>query len=423
MKKLKSSLVIMTILISSFNSICMSANASSSEDIANIGTNLLRSLLERQYESFIDGSECLTSDIMTDSKSNDFYKLFLKWYSSSSAMLGESWTDYDYNLELNKVDGYNLHFSNNVEYWVKDCVFKWSNSNISYDITIGKQGENFFITDITTTAGDFNDFKDLLNYKKNENGNLAKSVASDDIYVNDLIEDAKKLKISIENNRTNEKDVVNMEQQHQEYLRNGDSISPLSTAYSYVGERGRAYADIYATSPNPCFYSAGSDCTNFVSQCIWAAYGGWTSGDSESTMATNIRNKKRMQSSSSMSNWFAGSGGGGTPWESVTGLWNFLNTTNSTGPRATKHNNNSIYTNIYPGDILTGQVLQVRRGSTGDYGHSVYVAGGINDSYNNIKVAQHTDNRIRSLSNLINAWGGDNCYMRQLKFQTAYFNK
>ena len=96
-----------------------------------------------------------------------------------------------------------MHFSNNVEYWVKDCFFKWSNSNITYDITIGKQGENFFITDITTTAGDFNDFKDLLNYKKNENGNSAKSLVSDDIYVNDLIEDARKLKNSIENYETN----------------------------------------------------------------------------------------------------------------------------------------------------------------------------------------------------------------------------
>lgn len=165
------------------------------------------------------------------------------------------------------------------------------------------------------------------------------------------------------------------------------------------------------------------DCTNFVSQCIWAAYGGWTTSDSDATMQSNINAGKRIQSRNSYSNWFGGSGGGGGPWESVMNLWSFAVAGHSTGPRATGVNSGGYYNNIHPSSVLTGQVLQFRNGNSGNYRHSAYVSGGVNDSFANIKISQHSSSSSRMmLDEVIRNWGSSSCQMRQLKFNTANFN-
>lgn len=94
----------------------------------------------------------------------------------------------------------------------------------------------------------------------------------------------------------------------------------------------------------------------------------------------------------------------------------------ATGPKATGKNNNGVWSNISCTEIVTGQVLQFRNGSSGPYTHSVYVSGGTNDSYANIKVNQHTENAQRTLDEVIRGFGSNSCYMRQLVFKTANFD-
>jgi hypothetical protein len=187
-----------------------------------------------------------------------------------------------------------------------------------------------------------------------------------------------------------------------------------------------AYANKYYQSGNSCFYTASADCTNFVSQCIWAAYGGWTSSGSTSTMTTNINNRKRMMSSSSLSNWFGHANGGGTPWESVEGLWNFVTGNPSEGPKATGYNNNGLYTGVSPGFISVGNVLQFWSSSLNVYRHSVYVVQTATSSvmtYADITVAAHTTNGKFTVADKIAGFGGSNCKMRRLAFGSANFNQ
>lgn len=82
----------------------------------------------------------------------------------------------------------------------------------------------------------------------------------------------------------------------------------------------------------------------------------------------------------------------------------------------------NLWSNISCTEIVTGQVLQFRNGSSGPYAHSVYVSGGTNDSYANIKVNQHTENAQRTLDEVIRGFGSNSCYMRQLVFKTANFD-
>ena len=192
--------------------------------------------------------------------------------------------------------------------------------------------------------------------------------------------------------------------------------SLLATTYTYSGNRGASYANKYYSSANSYFYTAtGRDCTNFVSQCIWAGYGGWNTSMSNSTMQSNITNNVRMTST-----WFAGSGGGAPAWENVDELWNYVVGNTGTGPKAVGYNNGGYYTDLLPIDIAVGDVLQ--RGSDGsDYSHSVYVVsvpGGSNPSYSEIVIAQHSGNMKRTVTELL-ASGGK--YLRQMQFKPNSF--
>lgn len=48
---------------------------------------------------------------------------------------------------------------------------------------------------------------------------------------------------------------------------------------AYDANKAVNYSDCYALTENSLFYVADKDCTNFVSQCVWAGYGGWVNGD------------------------------------------------------------------------------------------------------------------------------------------------
>ncbi|MDI6809849.1 MAG: amidase domain-containing protein [Candidatus Eisenbacteria bacterium] len=206
------------------------------------------------------------------------------------------------------------------------------------------------------------------------------------------------------------------------------SIEPLAAAsYSYSGSNGSSYAQRFApaSAPRWFYYVNGGNCTNFVSQCVWAAYGGYVSS-SDTTSKNNITNKVRMVPNV----WHGGTGGGMPNWESVTSFWTYAtNSTKTRGPMATGYNNGAKYTGINPADVRVGNVLQVRNGSSGNYGHSVYVSVVRTDLqgpiwWDYIYVCQHTsDWKNRLASNLIASWGGSNCNMRRLVFRAGTFDK
>lgn len=203
-------------------------------------------------------------------------------------------------------------------------------------------------------------------------------------------------------------------------------IEPLAASFSYYASNGASYAQRFApsTAPRWFYYVIGGDCTNFVSQCVWAGYGGYVSGN-DTASKNNIANKVRM-----VPNVWHGRTGGGMPnWESVSSFWTYAVSSKTKGPVATGYNNGGRYTGINSADVRAGNVLQVRNGSSGSYGHSVYVSqkGTVfspQSGWDVIYVCQHTsDWKNRSASNLIASWGGSDCYMRRLAFTTATFDQ
>lgn len=127
-------------------------------------------------------------------------------------------------------------------------------------------------------------------------------------------------------------------------------VEPYSVSVTYNNMLGRNYAQKFANAKSKdetWFYFAEKDCTNFVSQCVWAAYGGYVEGStSETATMANIQNQYRMTDT-----WYAGTGGGSSNWENVTSFWDYMTANKDIGPKATGYNNNGAFDNVSASSI------------------------------------------------------------------------
>jgi hypothetical protein len=111
----------------------------------------------------------------------------------------------------------------------------------------------------------------------------------------------------------------------------------------YDARRGIQYARSYANYFNVpeeqrlFFYDRnGSDCTNFCSQCVWAAYGGWLPGLDKNTVAYN-RERIKMTARMTPYIWYGSPySSGSNKWCRVVELYDYAVSGKSFGPNAFK---------------------------------------------------------------------------------------
>lgn len=125
-----------------------------------------------------------------------------------------------------------------------------------------------------------------------------------------------------------------------------------------------AYARQWALSRNPVFYDfhgIGGDCTNFVSQCIYAGAG--------------------IMNYTPVFGWYFISLSDRAPaWSGVEYLYDFLTTNNSVGPYARE---------VTEDEIQPGDVIQLRR-ADGDFYHTLIVT----ETVPEILVCAHTNDAL-----------------------------
>lgn len=414
-KKIKKmvSVIVMTAVLLPICSICVKASE------GTITQNEINAIVQQFSKAYSDALVQQDVDelqqILVENESNAFFTTFMQWrfaimQNMDSAYNAHTCDVVETDIKSNNAGIAIIHITFNEDFEYADDGKEGYAYNTQADLQITDTSEGCKVTEIIFTNEE--DFYGSFCDKINAMSNQTMIRSGGDINLSDklatLILELEALKEEMD--AVTENQVSN--------ISNDSNVTTLSSSYNYIGYRGAQYAQAYGSSPNANFYSASSDCTNFVSQCVWAAYGGWSYGMSNSTMVSNISNKVRMVSNV----WHGGSGGGMPNWESVESFWSYVTSNQGNGPKARGYNNGGWYTDVLPIDISQGDVLQ-KSNNGSSYFHSVYVVstpGGSDPTYNLIYVAQHSGNYSnRKLSELIGVGGS---YIRQIKFQAGTFN-
>lgn len=263
--------------------------------------------------------------------------------------------------------------------------------DIDYEFQLEKRDGGWVITNLKSDYDEFQDFKNRVDEKKKVMRGEAKEIID-----NCRDEEIERLK-------TYKKKPVS-----KNVFTDKSGCGNLETSL------GVKYALEFALKDknHRLFYTAGdSDCTNFVSQCIWASLGSYNPSDNDSTMS-NIKNGRCMIKNL----WLGNEYGGTMSWENVEGLWSFLLEKSKFNVEGI--NQNKLVSNLNLFDISEGDIIQVRKRNDYRYSHSAYVTLVKKDKDRPcIYVSQHSYDKLnRNLEDLIFSWGGEECYMRILKF-------
>lgn len=151
----------------------------------------------------------------------------------------------------------------------------------------------------------------------------------------------------------------------------GDVNQPLAAGITVSKTHIVSYAEKYALSPNPAFITYSNDCTNFVSQALYA--GGWTftnGGGSSNTWFYNVHGNVHLPINS-------------PSWSVVSNFYSF-----ATGSGRAVHDTTSIWDAV-PGDVI----LVDWNGGSSPVDHAMVVTERTYGTGGNIYLTYHTTNR------------------------------
>lgn len=371
-----------------------------------------------QYENEEYGNFCITN------ANTSFFKSFIQYDAAAKSMIGCTPSAYvltvDYKSYTYENHQHRVHIT--VDYsFIENNSNTISSSicNIGYDFEIN---DNFMISNIDS---------DFVAYQRMKTLSQSTSQSTIQRTTNNIFDiELQAIKQGVE--LENELNVEDAERLLYADVGNNLYVEEVyeraATTYSYNRSVAGQWAlDHVNDGSNGYFQKLSANCQNFVSQCVWAGYGGPTAGSGN--VAQNILNDVRMVSGSS--GWYgcpSGYNDFSNAWISVNSFWNFAVGNTGKGPKATGENNGGLYTGIYADEINVGDVLQLRNGSSGNYAHSV-ICSYVPDecqahNYSAIKICSNTsDYRNVSLKTyMIDYFGGDNCYMRRMIMKSAQFD-
>lgn len=292
------------------------------------------------------------------------------------------------------------------------------------------------IVKIDSEANDYAYFKSLISQKKKRksaNSDVVSEVTQE--LINDIPSEMKAMDKSIEEMKSNMKIAANLDAQREIKEQSMRQATTRATV-NFVANDARHYGWFWGSwNENMIFKRAYPDCTNFISQCIWAGYGG-ASGytGSYGSQATSEALRQRVaQNYRQTSTWMGRNYK--SPYEpttpafvSVVDLWTYATGNKGNGPKAYGWNSMGHWSSLagYTSKFLGGDVLQAYSPVDGRYTHSMIVVNqtGVNiaDGPNNVLLSQHSyDVTNRKLSDVIKNYGGGKCKLRMLRFKATTF--
>lgn len=206
-------------------------------------------------------------------------------------------------------------------------------------------------------------------------------------------------------------------------------MSPSPAVYEYDPQNGSRYAQAYAlyfrvpADRRIFFYdAAGSDCANFASQCIWAAYGGWLPGTDQPTVALNSQRVKQNVRQTSL--WYgSASFSGTTRWCRVEELFSYLTAAKASGPQGELVAEGTL-DSVRPELIRRGDLIQlvVTGYAPHRYGHSLYVTRQ-GPAFGDILICCHSYDRLNAPLTSFSSLPGAYPKLRVVRLRRASFPK
>lgn len=288
-----------------------------------------------------------------------------------------------------------------------------------FRVSLAISENSYIVTDLDTTDIDIQQVKDSLVVAKTRN--LESNFDAVDSYYKQIEKNTQSL-LELEPTSFAEPEEEKPEK-----------VSRTSVSFNVDKARNWGYK-LGEHEQNYVFQRVKYDCTNFISQCIWAGYGGANGYNIPTSPsysnATCVALKNRVKADYRMTKqWFGrnyDSTAGDPPatFINVVAFYDYVTTNNGNGPKATAYNNNKIYTSLTT-DFRKADVLQVYSANSGRYFHSMIVSTPTTYSvanYTKVKVAQHQgDRKNRPLSEIVDWYGGSSCKIRLLRFKSATF--
>lgn len=354
-----------------------------------------------------------TEDYIENNENTYLYKKILEFDSKSSKNIGSGFHDYKLKTKYKKLKIFKnkaeVKLLLTVDYHYKEAKdMDSAYYNIKYDFKLNKKDGKWKIYFIDTNNENYEYFKSEVQQRKKVLKRI-KTRSNADPVRQSIDQTCEEMTDSSE---TQNEELKNLTETVDE---NRQTPEFRSVSKSYSWKNGIDYALTYAEKKR-IFYVVPNenDCTNFISQCVWAGYGGYVKGDKKKTKS-NMKNKVRMVSGV----WQGGEGGGTGNWESVKSFWSYAIKDKTYGPKGKGYNNNKLVRTLT--NISFGDVIQSKNNKTkNDYKHSAYVSS---IEKRLTYVSQH-NRRRRSLSSWINYNGGPGkCYMRRIHFSSAKFSK
>ncbi len=386
-------------------------------------------------KSFVDMEPADMSDIVKETPDTFLYMKMLQTDVERAKAFNTGYQDYQFRVTSNiakKIENnkYTVHLIYDLQYHYKEAPELFSALyGVEYNFLLEKQNDGkWMIVGIASDFDEFDGFKDEVENKLETNALTGK--LSDVKSIIEKVAEEKVNDIQIEKKQYREMGAkkdgeMSIQKSNVEIKEQNEGIADMQKAakksYAYNASKGVQYASQFAAESNErnlmFYYANAADCTNFVSQCIWAAYGGYDAG-SITKSKKNMNNQVRMVAKK----WYGGAGGGSTNWENVESFWSYITKKKTVGPNGTGINNNKKISDLSVANMKIGEVIQVRNASTSKkYTHSVYITA---KSNNKIYVSQHSSAKFnRSLTDLIQSNGGKNCYGRKISFSKSSFKK
>lgn len=202
----------------------------------------------------------------------------------------------------------------------------------------------------------------------------------------------------------------------------------MPVTVDYKPQTGRMYAQAYALYDNlPAeqrlfYYDEGEDCTNFISQCVWAGYGGWLPGFTPDAIEKN--SQRILDDYRQVKGVWYGSrrGPGSNRWCRVEEFFSFATDRSKTlGPRARMIAQGG-WDDINPDGILVGDVIQmvVTSYTSERFGHSLYVTSS-GQSWDDVLICCHTEDKLGESMGWFEQFPDVYKRLRVMRFESGVF--